>query len=254
MLWTLLASALLLAGRTAAQVTCATGTPMTQSGSNNFVIDSFSESLMFTYAINQCTGVNIVDNGVFYKYTCSQDENDMWWVTKTSYSTSDCTGSGTVVSSWSEEDTVAGEEGYFKCDGKNNYAAIEIGLDSQCGGTVTLTGGLGACASNPDVLDTKFYCDDTTTTALVQLYYNPDKINSTLAMCSDDLYCNKWSFTSTCKPVAQLFGQLVYGKYSDCALTEATNPGYDGGDDSDSSASSMTLLGVVVSLIFGLFH
>lgn len=241
-----LLASLLFAG---AAAQCTTGTGKTLTG-NNYVVDTFTTStLLFTYAINQCTAVSIADSSVFYKYTCKQDDNDMWWVTKSAYSTSDCSGTAAASVSWNETAAAAGEMGYFKCDGKNNYAAIQISIDTQCGGAITVAGGLGGCASNPTVYDTKFYCDSSM--ALVQLYYNPEAVNSTYTMCDDDhLYCNKWTFTSTCNPAASLFGQVVYGTFSKCALTEAGNT-----DDSDSSASSQfTLLGLVVALIASLFH
>lgn len=243
----LLASALLLAGRVAAQ--CGTSGGMTQSGSNNYVVDTFTNTLLFSYAINQCTGISLADSSVFYKYTCKKDGDDMWWVTRSSYATADCSDSVIDADTWGESDAVAGEAGYFKCDGNNNYAAIQIGLDNLCGGTTTIVGGLGGCASNPSVYDTKFYCDDAA--ASVQLYENPTTGNSTYSMCDDShLYCAKWTFPTTCTLGAQFLGQNVYGLMTKCALTEAGNE-----DDSDSSASSQfTLVGIVVALIAGLFH
>jgi hypothetical protein len=246
MLWSL-ADALFLAGRVAGQ-TCVGGTGMTQTGENNFVIDTFTtDTLLFSYAINQCTGVSLTDSSAFYKYTCTQDSDDKWWVTKTSYAASDCSGTATVKATWDDSKTVAGEAGYFKCDGMNNYASIQISIDSQCAGYTTVYGGLGACSSNPTVLDTKFYCDSSS--AAVQLYYNPTVINSTYSMCDDShLYCNKWSFTKTCSLSAQLFGQLVYGTMGSCATSEP-------GNEMDSSASSQfTLMGIAITLIVGLFH
>jgi len=99
MLWTLLASALLLAGVSAQ----CSGTGKTQSG-NNYVVDYFTGTLLFSYAINRCTGVDLLDATTWYKYTCEQDTDDMWWVTKTSYTSATCTGTGTEVDTWSEAD------------------------------------------------------------------------------------------------------------------------------------------------------
>lgn len=220
------------------------GTGKTQSG-NNYVIDSFTTSnLLFTYAINQCTAVSLLDSSVFYKYTCMQDTNDVWWVTKSAYTSSDCSGTASASLTWNDSVATAGNAGYFKCDGKDSYAAIQISIDEQCAGAITIAGGLGGCASNPAVYDTKFYCD--ATSAAVQLYVNPSTINSTYAMCDDShLYCTSWSFTSSCSYVTTLFGQSVYGTFSKCEVMT----------DSESSASSQfTLLGLVVALVVGLFH
>jgi len=248
-----LLASLFFAGASA-QATCLTGaTGMTQSGDNNYVIDAFTTStLLFTYAINQCTAVSISDSSTYYMYTCSKDDNDMWWVTKSSYTTPDCSGTAEDSTSWDETTATEGQTGYFKCDGKNNYASIKISIDSQCAGAITVAGGLGACASNPSAYDTKFYCDSSS--ALVELYLNPAYLNNTYSMCDDDhLYCNKWTFGSTCKPAASLFGTTVYGTFSDCAVSESGNDDDDSGSDS-SASSQFTLLGLVVALIVNFFH
>jgi len=249
MLSTLLASTLLLAGRVMAQ--CPGSGGMTQSGDNNYVVDTFTDTLLFSYAVGQCTGVSLADSSVFYKYTCKQDDDDMWWITKTGYTTGDCSGSGTHIATWSESDASAGEVGYFKCDGKNNYAAIQISIDSQCGAYTTVIGGLGGCSSNPSVYDTKFYCDSSS--ALVQLYVNPSTIDSNYTMCDDShLYCTKWTFPTTCTFATQFLGQNVYGSMTKCALSESGN---DGTTTTESSASSQfTLFGIAIALFVGLFQ
>jgi len=251
MLWTLLASALLLAGRVSAQ--CATGTGMTQSG-NNYVVDLFTGTLYFSYAINQCTAVSLLDGTTWYKYTCSKDGDDMWWVTKTSYTSKTCTGTGTEVDMWSEADVgEPGTMGYFKCDGVDNYAQVEISIDSACGAAETVYGGLGGCAQNPASFDTKFYCDSTS--ALVQLYLNPTTFNISAPICDDNLlYCNKWTFGTTCALSASLGSTPVYGKMITCQTSTATTTTSgatttDSTESTSSASSQFTVLSVIVALV-----
>jgi len=255
MLSTLLASAFLLAGRTVAQSGLLCPNPgsggMTQSGDNNYVIDTFADTLNFTYAINQCTGVNIQGNP-YIKYTCTQDSDDVWWVTKTSYSTADCSGTGTTVKTWSESDVSEGEWGYFKCDGKNNYAAIDVSIDAACGAAITIVGGLGGCAYNARFLDSKFYCDASTSTAYVQLYDSNHTAHAGhFHGCDDeDAYCMRWSFTDTCAFATDALQIAVYGKYSKCSTTEAGNAG----NGKSSASSQFTLVGIVAALIVGFWN
>jgi len=248
MLWTLLASALLLAGRVTAQ--CVTGTGMTQSG-NNYVVDYFTGTLLFSYATNKCTGVNLLDSATSYMYTCSKDTDDMWWVTKTAYTSSSCTGTGTEEDKWSEADV--GEPGtanYFKCDGLDSFAGLQISTDTSCAAPVTVYGGLGGCAQNPAAFDTKFYCDQTS--ALVQLYTNPSNTNTTASICDDDeLYCNTWTFGSTCALSAQLGSNLVYGKMISCSVETATTTGMT---TTSSASSHFTVLGLIVALVASMMH
>jgi len=246
MMWTLFASALLLAGRVAAQSACVTGqTGQTQSG-NNYVVDYFTGALLFSYAIDKCTGISLLDATTWYKYTCEQDDDEMWWVTKTSYTSATCTGDGTEVDTWSEADVGdAGTVGYFKCDGNDNYAGVEISIDETCAASVTVYGGLGGCAQNPNSYDTKFYCSSTS--ALVQLYLNPTTWNISAPICDDtELYCNKWTFGSTCALSASLGSDPVYGKMTSCSIMETT---------AESSASShFTVLSVIIALVASLMH
>lgn len=246
MLWTLLASALLLAGRATAQ--CAAGPGKTQSG-NNYVVDYFTGTLLFSYAINQCTGVDLLDATTWYKYTCEQDTDDMWWVTKKSYTSATCSGDGTEVDSWSEADVgAAGTEGYFVCDGVDNYAAVDISIDTSCAAAVTVYGGLGGCAQNPSTYDTKFYCDETA--ALVQLYLNPVTANISASICDDELlYCNEWTFGTTCALSASLGTTPVYGKMVSCSAVEEETT-----TTTSSASSHFTVLSVIVALVASLMH
>jgi len=251
---TLFASSLLLAGRVAAQ--CVTGEEgQTQSG-NNYVVDSFSGTLLFSYATNKCTGIDLLDAATTYMYTCSQDSDDVWSVTKTAYTSTDCSGTGEVVEEWSETDMAdAGTAGYFKCDGEDNFAGLEISTDVACTAPVTIYGGLGGCAQNPAVFDTKFYCD--ATNALVQLYVNPAAVNSSAPICDDtELYCNKWTFGSTCAMSAQLGDIIVYGKMLSCSITDGTATTDDASTtESTSSASSQfTVLSLIVALVASMMH
>jgi hypothetical protein len=245
MLWTLLASALLLAGRVAAQCS---GTGQTQSG-NNYVVDYFTGTLLFSYAINQCTGISLLDATTWYKYTCEQDTDDMWWVTKTSYTSSSCSGTGTEIDSWSEADVgEAGTEGYFKCDGVDNYAGVEISVDTSCAAAVAVYGGLGGCAQNPASYDTKFYCD--ATSALVQLYLNPTTFNISAPICDDNiLYCNKWTFGTECALSASLGTTPVYGKMISCSVTDTTST-----ESTSSATSHFTVLSLIVALVASMMH
>jgi hypothetical protein len=233
---------------------------MTLTG-NNYVIDYFTGTLLFSYAIDQCTSVNLFNEGTWYKYTCSQDGDGMWWATKTEYTSSTCSGSGTEISTWSEAD--AGQPGslyYFKCDGANNYAGLDISIDSECAVTETIYGGLGGCAQNPAAFDTKFYCDSSS--ALVQLYLNPTTYNISAPICDDTvLYCTKWTFGSTCLPSASLSGTTVYGKMTTCQTSLGATTTTGGATttsgatttmmtESTSSASSQfTVLSVIVALV-----
>jgi hypothetical protein len=218
MLWTIVAS-LLFVGRVLGQQTCDAPPGRTQSGDNNFVIDYFSGALLFTYAIGQCTAVDLTDDTTFVKYACSQVGSGSWKVTKSTYNNKACTGSPTVVS-WNDSNTEAGQLHYFKCDGDNNYARIQISTDSACAGSLDVYGGLGNCAQNPSSFDTKFYCN--ATSALVQLYVNPSSINATqIPMCEDNaLYCTKWNFrASGCALSAVFAGVPVYGKMITCSAS-----------------------------------
>lgn len=272
MMLTILASSLLLAGRVLGQQTCDSGQHgKTQSGSNNYVIDYFSSALLFTYAIGQCTAVDLADDTNFVKYTCMQDDSDMWWATKSTYTTKTCSGTATSTMTWNSTAAEAGQKGYFKCDGMNNYARVQISIDSGCAGALDVYGGLGGCAQNPSSFDTKFYCN--TTGALVQLYVNPESINATqIPMCSDNyLYCTKWNFRSSgCALSASLNGLPVYGKMVTCELSAATTT--SGGSTTmggstttmggstttmtmtTSSAKSFSVLSAVVALFVGLFY
>jgi len=248
MMWTLFASALLLAGRVAAQTACVEGeTGKTQSG-NNYVVDYFTGTLLFSYAINKCTGVSLTDATTWYKYTCEQDDDEMWWVKKSAYTSAACTGTASSEETWSEADLGdAGTEGYFVCDGEDNFAGVEISIDTSCAAAVTVYGGLGGCAQNPMSYDTKFYCSSTS--ALVQLYLNPTTWNSTAPICDDtELFCNKWTFGSTCALSASLGTTPVYGKMTSCSIMDATTT-------TESSASShFTVLSVIIALVASLMH
>jgi hypothetical protein len=248
-----------LIGQAAAQ-SCPGGMGKTQSGDNNYVVDTFTGSLLFSYAINTCTGGSLIDSTVSYMYTCSKDNDDVWWVTKSSYASADCSGSATVVDTWDDSETMEGGLGYFKCDGKNNYAKITIGLDPTCTVTTSIAGGLGGCAANPSFdppLDNKFYCDSSS--AIVFLYVNPSAVpNATYEMCDDAHLCNQWVFGSSCALSAQFLGNDVYGKMESCTMVTDGGDSSDGGDgdgDEDSSASSQfTLMGIAIALIASLFH
>jgi len=192
---------------------------------------------LFTYAIGQCTAVDLLDDTYFVKYTCSQDDSDMWWVTKSTYTTKTCSGSAVSSDTWDNSATEPGQANYFKCDGDDNYARVQISVDSGCAGSLDIYGGLGGCAQNPTSFDTKFYCN--ATGALVQLYINPESINATgLPMCSDDfLYCTKWNFRSSgCALSASLNGVPVYGKMITCE----TDAGSSSGTTTTSSGGSTT--------------
>jgi len=245
MLWTLFASALLLAGHVSAQ--CSGGTGKTQSGNNNYVVDYFT-GLLFTYAIDQCTAVDLASGVAWYKYTCSQQDSK-WWITKTAYTSNDCSGTGDEVDSWSEDEVEEGQMGYFKCDGENHYAQVHISIDPECAAVETVAGGLGACAQNPLAFDTKFYCD--ASSALVQLYRNPTTFNETAPMCDDTaLFCDKWTFGSTCAQAATFNGMPLYGKLVKCdAATDSSSTSAP----EDAATSQFSLLGIAIALVAGFF-
>jgi hypothetical protein len=245
----LLTSSLFLAAQVLGQsTTCVTGQGKDQSGENNYVIDDFT-GLSFSYAIGQCTGVNLLDTDSFAKFTCSKDNTSTWMVTKSTYATKACTTPLSTLS-WTNAETVEGETGFFKCDGGNNYAHVQISLVDTCEGALDVYGGLGGCAVNSAALDTKFYCN--ATIALVQLY-KPG--NSTIGICSDEhSYCNSWNFKSTCDLSASLSGLPVYGKALACE-TDMTGATTTTGSATESSAKSQfTILGAVIALVVALFH
>jgi len=224
-------------------MSCGSSGGKTQSGDNNYVIDTFTNVLLFSYAINQCTSRSLFGDPLVYKYTCSEDTDGVWWVTRTSYAEDGCTGTGTAGEPWSNDGLSAGEQYYFKCDGDDNYASLSLSTAEGCGSPINVVGGLGACSVNAANLDTKFYCDSSS--ALVQLYSAATGDNK---ICDDDKYfCEKWTFTSTCAKVTNFMGTDVYGTMTTCVA--------DGDSDDESSASSQfTLMGIAIALIVGLFR
>jgi hypothetical protein len=259
---TLLASSLLLVGRVLGQtVTCA-GKGHTQSGNNNYVVDYFNDALLFTYAVNQCTVISLLDASTYVKYTCVQNGND-WTVNKATYGDKTCTGTPDASEDWTTVGTI-GEQGYYKCDGDNNFARIQITTDTECLGALDLYGGLGGCALNSMAYDTKFFCNSTN--ALVQLYTPTD--DDSIGMCNDDLsFCTKWNFRSSGCALSAIFsGTAVYGKMITCTTNSGTTTTASAGTTTaagtttsteamtTSSAKSFSVLSASVALVIGLFY
>jgi len=240
-LWTLLASALLLAG-VSGQATCVTGTPKAQAGTNNYAVDTFADILVFTYAINQCTATGLTVAS-WVKYTCEEDAEGMWSVKKSTYTTNACTGTATEEETWEQDGSDAGQVGYFKCDGDDTYAHVKISADDTCTVSESVYGGLAGCAENLyTTLDAKFYCDSTS--ALVQLFRNPTIYNLTGEMCADSMYCNKWTFQADCA-LATMFDAdtSVYGKLVACTGTTTVVT------ETSSANSQFALLSAIIALV-----
>jgi len=192
-----------------------------QSGTNNYVIDLFF-GLSFPFAINQCTSVSFISENLVM-YSCSYS-NNTWWVTKTSYSTSSCSGSGKVESIWKEGEYSFGEPGHFVCDGSDSYVEVKIALDTCGSGLQTVFGGLSGCAMNSP-RNIQFYCDSSN--AYVQLFENTTYLNTSATQtpygyCDPSLYCDKWTFSSSCGLVANVLGNPLYGSVVTCGVSATT--------------------------------
>jgi len=193
-------------------------TPLRNSGTNNFAIDTFTD-LPFAYAINQCTVYSLLEPNKFIKYTCEENEVDSTYtVHKLEYSTSACSGTGTSLGSWMQDDALKGEEGYFECTGMDYYAKVAIGTAADCSDAQTVYAGLGACVDNEGMTShtqISVYCD--TEKAHMEFYAYANN----MTFCPDATYCTKWVFTSSCAQIAQVpvagAAVTIYGKLLECS-------------------------------------
>jgi hypothetical protein len=230
-----------------AQAECEEGPDKIQSGTNNYVIDLFTDILVFTYAIDKCTSTSIIPTSTWYKYTCAfNDTTDTWWATKTEYSDAACTEDATPLMTWSYDENGLGEVNHFECDGDNTYVHVEVTMDEECElGTQTVYGGLGGCALGSTLQYTKYYCEEDK--SYVQFYaYN----SSSSAMCETKLYCNKWTFTKECSLITNLLGNDIYGKMIECGAGSDTMAP----ETTESSAPvQFALLNIIVAVVASLF-
>jgi hypothetical protein len=216
-------------------------TPKMNTGSHNYVVDLFQDTLLFTYAIDQCTATSLIP-GTWYKYECVQGDSSpyTWMVTKTAYGTDSCSSGGSIVATYYEttgddfvvNDTTmsysesVGNKGYFVCTGDNAYASVSISTSSNCGVSQTLYAGLGGCTFNRPLL-TQFYCQSSY--GLVQFFLNETFYHELVPttqfpyeMCDPGMYCAHWNFTKSCGLLDKLFGKLIYGKINSCQSSMTT--------------------------------
>jgi len=88
-----------------------------------------------------------------------------WTVTKTEYTNQNCTGRGTLMSTWTSKNATNGLLGsnpIYECDGVNSYAKIHISLVSDCSSSVTVYAGLAGCAvTGGGATQFEFFCNNT---------------------------------------------------------------------------------------------
>jgi len=135
--------------------------PEVQGGENNYVIDLLGD-IPFSFALNQCTSIDVPNNDKWYKYVCDMDSNtQIRTVTKTEYPEETCAGEGVVMQVFSENNVTDGMRGYFDCNGSDTYVELHFSLNDQCGNFVTVYGALDACFHFTEGLsEMNLYCDD----------------------------------------------------------------------------------------------
>jgi len=140
-------------------------TPLKHRGTHNYVIDLLSNILRFPFAINQCTSTDLYVSNRWYKYMCTQqNSSEDYMVTKTEYSTSDCSDNGTLLTDWMVESPE-----YFECDGTNTYVELLLSSSNDCDEGMTVFAGLGACVVDDSGLGQyDIYCNSSM--AVLQLY------------------------------------------------------------------------------------
>jgi len=193
-------------------------TPTVSSGTNNYAVDWFQDELLFAFAIDQCTATSFVPSK-WYKYQCVQQAGNTsypWKVTKTGYSSSSCSGTGSVDKTYNNWD--------LQCTGDNTYGKVELSTSSTCAGAQVVYAALSGCLPNLGHY-TKFYCDNTN--GYVHIYLNQNFVsNVTTDMpyenCDPQLYCTRWFFTSTCTMVGAANGVPFYGKIDSCLNSIST--------------------------------
>jgi len=136
--------------------------PPTLTGTHNYVIDSFTSGT-FPYAINQCTSTSIISTSKWYMYMCVQTSSG-WMVMKKSYSNQNCTGTGTLVTTWTPKNYTNSVQGVdnkiFECSGVNSFAKLHISLSSDCSSSTTVYVGLAGCtASSAGTTQFEFFCN-----------------------------------------------------------------------------------------------
>jgi hypothetical protein len=161
--------------------------PEVQTGINNFIIDELG-SILFPYALNQCTGNNVITTGRWYWYQCSMDSNGMSTVTKTEYFADDCSGTGSVIATFNETNMTEGQVGYFECSGSDAYARIRLSLDSTCTNAVVIYAALGACVNMNDNSQMNFFCSSNETIA--QIFTSNPMMSTTFLPSSTQLLFN----------------------------------------------------------------
>jgi hypothetical protein len=161
--------------------------PEVQSGINNYVIDELG-TVLFPYALNQCTGSSVITTGRWYWYECSMDNNGMSTVTKTEYFSDDCSGSGSVVAVYNETDMIEGEVGYFECSGTDSYARIRLSLDSDCENAVVIYAALGACSNMAGNSQLNFFCS--ANEAIAQIFSVEMQMSTTFLPSSTEVLFN----------------------------------------------------------------
>jgi hypothetical protein len=148
--------------------------PEMQTGINNFVIDMLG-TMEFPYAIDQCTGNNVIGTGRWYKYQCDMDSTSgMSTVTKTEYFDEACSGDGIVIATFNETNATEGSRGFFECSGSNTYARVRMGLDSGCDGAIVIYAALGACSNFGQDSQINLYCADNET--IIQVFSLQDQL------------------------------------------------------------------------------
>jgi hypothetical protein len=151
-------------------------TPPMQGGMHNFIIDKLS-GVKFPFAINQCTSIDAYQTNLWHKYTCNKIGTG-WAVTKTKYTNQNCTGNGTLVTTWTSHNATYDQA--YECDGMNTYAKLHISLNSDCSSSVTVYAALASC-TNTSTGETQFefYCNSSV--AFVEFFRDVSSINETLS-------------------------------------------------------------------------
>jgi hypothetical protein len=233
------------------------------SGTNNYVVDLFTGELYFAYAIDQCTSISLL-GGKSFKYQCVQGTNNSWTVTKTAYSSSSCSGTGTVEQTFSAGND-QGAIGYFVCDGDNTYAKVELSTASDCSFSQIVYAGLGSCTLNKPLLS-EFYCESTY--GLVQFFLNStfyeleelEAAPSTLPayeICDSALLCSHWYLSTSCGLIAQNVppsGITIYGQLDSCMASTSTATTSTTSTSSSSNNKAAYLPSFsLLNIVFGLF-
>jgi len=178
--------------------------PQTQSGSNNYVLDTLSGS-PFAFAIGYCTATSLLSNTKWYKYDCIESATGKTKVTKTEYNDVNCTGNGTLLTNWpqisntSNHNSTGTQHTFFECDGYNTYAEIVISTNQSCSGGVTVYAALGTCVNStfqPTQLE--LYCNNTEAT--LQIFTNTLNLTAHNGTTSSSTTSTTSTSTTTGRP------------------------------------------------------